>query len=202
MSKTIFRPVIIATTVLSLVAGMAVAQDSTASVQPAAAGAVSLPAPLDGLGLSDVTSKEGRRGSMIRGTLPDGGEINAALDRDGALRMIHAGKDNALPQAVIDAMLPQAARGNAQFGQLSVITGIGERDGTVMVMGADADGEQLRMGFDTNGELLAFGKGERMGKGPDGKRGEMRAEGKRGGHGKGDHGKRGQGKRGGDCDKG
>lgn len=205
MSMNFTRPAIIATTALSLMVGAAFAQDATtATVQPVAAtdsAAVALPTPLDGLGLTDVTTKDGRRGSMIRGTLPEGGEINAILDRDGALRMIHAGKDNALPQAVIDALLPQGARASEQFGQLAVVNGIGQRDGHVMVLGADADGEKLHMGFDTNGELLAFGKGERMGKGP-GEHGKKRGEDARGGHHRGDHGPRGWGDRGENCQKG
>lgn len=136
--------------------GAVLAQDGTTA--PAAP---ALPEALTALNLQDVQIREGRRGQgrMIRGDLPGGGEIRAMVDAQNNVRMVDA-DDAAVPQSLIEALLPQSVRGNDILSQFATIERIGGRDDRFMVSGEDADGEDLRAGFDADGQLLGFGRGD------------------------------------------
>lgn len=166
---------------------------TTASMaQDAAPAADALPAPLAALNLQDIETKEGRRGGRkIEADLPGGGEIEAWLDDQGGLRMVEV-EDVAMPQSLVEAMLPQAVRDSDILSQFAVIDQIGGRDGRVMVGGEDSAGEDLRAGFDQDGRLLRFGRDD-----DDGRR-ERRGGGQHDRMGDHDRGKGGHGKRGGD----
>lgn len=140
-----------------------------------------LPAALSTLDLQNVEIKPGRRGgSKIEADLPGGGEIEAFVDDQNNLIMVDT-DDVAVPQSLIDTLLPQSVRDNDILSQFSTIEKIGGREGRFMVGGQDANGEDLRAGFDEDGRLMRFGRGD------DDERGHKGREG-RGGHGKGEHG--------------
>ncbi|SNT71641.1 hypothetical protein [Paracoccus seriniphilus] len=192
MSSKIFT---MTATSIALIAGLgtsAFAQDNAQSVE--------LPGVLQALELTDVDVKKGPRGAQkIEGDLPGGGEIEAILDKENNVLMIR-GDDAALPQSVLDEMLPQAVRDNDILSQFAVIDQVGGREGRAMVGGQDADGEELRAGFDADGRLMRFGRGDEDHAGKRGDRhhrDEGRGDHHRGGKGhgmdkRGDmHGKRG-----------
>tara|TARA_B100000378_G_scaffold262452_1_gene244555 strand:+ start:11880 stop:12806 length:927 start_codon:yes stop_codon:yes gene_type:complete len=130
-----------------------------------------LPQVLGALNLTDIATREARHGgNRIEGNLPGGGEIQAVIDESGNLVMVDV-DDAAMPQSLIDAMLPQSVRDNAVFGQFATIGKLATMDSRVMIGGEDADGEDLRAGFDAEGRLLRFGRedgdGRRFGRGPE-----------------------------------
>lgn len=176
---------------IAIMGSQAVAQDAPADAQD-------LPQALTTLNLQDIQIEDARRGGRkIEGDLPDGGEIRAFVDADGNIRMIDA-DDTAMPQALIDELLPQAVRDNDILSQFAVVEKLGTFDGRVMVGGSDGDGEDLRAAFDEDGRLIRFGRGDDDMKGPRGMKGHERGhdkgdhrrgpDGERHGH-KGDHGK-------------
>lgn len=180
---------------LAMVAGLgatAFAQDTQAPAGD------QLPAVLNALNLQNVEAKQGPRGGRkIEGDLPGGGEIEAFVDSDNNPVMVEA-EDVALPQSLIDALLPQSVRDSDILSQFAEIDRVGGRDGRFMVAGEDADGEDLRAGFDADGRLLRFGRGDD----DHGKRGwrehrnEDRADKRQGGrHGEMRHGEMRQGEK-------
>lgn len=142
---------------LAMVAGLgttAFAQDTQVPADD------QMPAALSALNLQNVETKQGPRGGRkIEGDLPGGGEIEAFVDRDNNPVMVEA-EDVALPQSLIDALLPQSVRNSDILSQFAEIERVGGRDGRFMVAGEDADGEDLRAGFDADGRLLRFGRGD------------------------------------------
>lgn len=158
---------------LSAMVGMplaAFAQDSAPAQptdQPAAQvqqqPAAELPALLQSLNLTDVRVKEERRGfKRIKGETPEGLEIRAFVDQSGNLRGIFADDDveAALPQAVIDQMIPEAVRNQDILGQIATISAVFSDERGVMVAGEDAQGEDIRAGFTNDGTLMRFGRGD------------------------------------------
>lgn len=160
------------------------APEATTEAAPAAS--VTIPEILQGDAFADVESRQGRRGGMfVQGSLTESGkDFQAMVNSDGELMGIRTAEGSALPQSVIDSLLPDAARANPILGEITELNAIGTRDGAVMVSGQDASGDDVRMGFDAEGELVRFMRGEH------GKR-DM-------GMNMGDRGKRGMGDRGGD----
>lgn len=148
---------------------------NTAATPPAApsAGTEALPAQLAGLGLTDVQINDTRRGKRIEARLGDV-PVQAALDQDGALRMVMV-RDGALPPEVIEALLPQAVRNSDMMSQFATISGVHLAPEGFGVQGQDTASEPLRAMFTQDGTLTRFGRGEAMGRdgkgGPDGKRG-------------------------------
>ncbi|MDB6177888.1 hypothetical protein PAF17_10280 [Paracoccus sp. Z330] len=201
MSSRFFTTTATSIALIAVLGGAAFAQDTAESFQ--------IPEVLDALNLNDVEVKDGPRGgTRIEAELPDGGEIMAILDKQNNVMMIK-GDDAALPQSVLDQMLPQAVRDNAILSQFAVIDRVAGHEGRAMVAGQDADGEELRAGFDADGRLMRFGRGDedhgpkhrgkhhRKGGDHDkGERGGM--HGKHGDHHRGDHGPEGHRKADGD----
>lgn len=159
-----------------------------------------LPAVLQALNLQNVEIRQGPRGGRkVEGDLSGGGEIEAFLDDQGNLVMVDT-DDVAMPQSVLDAMLPPAVRDSGMLAQFAVIEKIGGRDGRVMVGGEDADGEDLRAAFDADGRLMRFGRGDddegRRGRHEGGhgmKGGDRHGDGRGGMRGKDGHGRGGPG---------
>lgn len=153
---------------LSGLAAPALAQDAAAP---------DLPAALNALNLQNVEIDQTRRGGRkVEGDLPDGGEIDAFIDSQNNVMMVEA-DDVAMPQSLVEALLPQAVRDNDIMSQFAIIDRIGGRDGRFMVGGENADGQELRAGFDADGRLLRFGgeddrrgmRGHRWGRGDHGR---------------------------------
>lgn len=145
---------------------------------------------------------------MVEGTIVETGKnFDAMVNSDGELVGMRTAEGSALPASVLEALLPEAVRGNAVLAEIDTVSAIGSRDGAVMAAGQDAEGEKVRIAFDAEGELVHFNRGDdrggrgghgmddRGGKGPRGDRG-----GERGDHGHGGkHGDKGpRGDRGGD----
>lgn len=167
--------------------GLAVAQTApapaapeTQTEQPGATPAdVQVPDLLQGDAFSDVEGRTGRRGgAFFEGTIVESGkDFDAMVNAEGDVVGMRTAPGSALPQAVIDALLPEAARSNAILSEITELNAIGSRDGAVMIGGQDASGDDVRIAFDADGELVQFARGEH------------------GKHGMGDHGKRGMGDR-------
>lgn len=184
--------------------GLAFAQTAPATTAPATDAApapaadVQIPEILQGSGFADVETKPGRRGGLfVEGSLAETGkDFDAMVNAEGKLVGMRTAEGSALPQAVVDALLPEAARANPILSEIAQLNAIGSRDGAVMVGGQDASGDDVRIGFDAEGELVHFDRGEH------GKRGKGMGMGDREGHGprgeRGDHGDRGGKGRGGD----
>ena len=194
----------IALSALLAVLGAPVLAQETPAVPPPAAEAQAplvLPKVLQDAGLSEVVSKRGPRGSTrIEGKLPDGTQIDAMLDDKGQLRGVRARGDAALPQALVDQLVPQAVRDNAIFGELGTLKAVFSGERGVMLAGQDGEENTLRAAFAQDGTLLRFGRGDagrdgwhdkrahdRRDKGRDDHRGHDRRDGHRDGH----HGPRG-----------
>lgn len=156
--------------------GLATAQTTPAAPETAATTApagVTLPEILQGEGFSNVTSRDARGGGlMVQGTITaTGRNFDAMVDSDGALIGIRTTPGAALPQEVVAALVPEAARANPVLSQITTITAIGTRDGAVMISGQDSTGKEVRAGFAADGELMHFGRGDRGGR--DGKGGKF-----------------------------
>ena len=159
-----------------------------------------IPELLQGDAFADVEARPGPRGArIVTGSIADTGkDFDAILSRDGTLLGIRTAEGSSLPQAVRDALLPEAARANPVLSEIAEMNAIGRRNGAVMASGQDASGDKVRVGFDAEGELVLFTRGARSdhagpwmsGRGNwsgDG----MRPRGDMAPHGKGPHGERG-----------
>ncbi|WP_405406117.1 hypothetical protein [Paracoccus sp. Ld10] len=127
----------------------------------------------------------------IAGWQEDDTEVQARFAPDNTLVQI-ATDGTALPQPIIDAMLPQAVRGNEIMAQFASIEGIMAEYGHFGVKGEDADGQEMRAAFDDAGTVLRFGRDDDR---RDDRNGHNRDRGPRGDRPDGD-GPRGDGPRG------
>jgi len=168
MSRT-FRTPLALTAVLALLAGPVLAQDAApaaptppaAEAQAAQTQAPALPKVLQDAGLTDVTTKRGPRGgSRVEGKLPDGSQIQAMLTAEGTLRGVKAQGDAALPQALVEQLVPQAVRDNAVFAELGSLRAVFTSERGVMLAGQDAEKNRIRAAFAEDGTLLRFGRGD------------------------------------------
>lgn len=182
--------------------GIAAAQDAPATDTPAVQGQtgtveLAIPELLQDDAFADVESRSGRRGGlMIEGSIVESGkDFDAMVNSDGELVGIRTAEGSALPVAVVEALLPEAARANPVLSEITELNAIGTRNGAVMIGGQDAAGDQVRIGFDAEGQLQHFDRGERGGKRMRGDSHGARGA-KRGGD---DHGQRdGRARRGGE----
>lgn len=161
------------------------------AVQAPAAGQV--PAAIQALGLERLAQeslRDGRR--AFTGVLPDGIRIEARVDAQDALIGVWA-DEAALPDEIIDALLPQAIRGSQVLGQFDRLEAVRVADGRFDLRGRDASGTGMRAQFDEAGMLLRFGRegeGHEMRHGKGGPRGDHG----RGQHARRDHGQAGHGR--------
>src|SRR5690606_789357 len=122
---------------------------------------VALPQALKDAGLDDVTSKRGPRGTTrLFGKLADGTQIDAMLDDKDQWRGVRARGDAALPGGLVDALVPQAVRDSAVFGELGQLQAVFSGERGVMLAGQDGDKAKVRAAFAQDGTLLRFGRGE------------------------------------------
>lgn len=179
MSRYFPRPIAL-TALLAVLAVPAYAQDAAPAQTPTQAPAaeasapLALPQALQDAGLTEVTSKRGPQGaSRIGGRLPDGSRIDAMLDAAGELRGLRLREGAALPQALVERLVPQAVRDSAVFGEMGSLGAVFSGERGVMLAGKDGEGRALRAGFAEDGTLLRFSRGDE-----DGPRGMMGRDGK------------------------
>ncbi|MFD1882760.1 hypothetical protein [Paracoccus pacificus] len=157
-----------------------------------AAQPVKLPPVLESAGLTNVTSRERDGLTMIRAQL-DGKPFGAVLNGDEIVGL-RTPPDVALPQALIDAVIPQVVRDQAQVSEFARINGVGVRDGEFGLMGTDSAGESLRVRFSADGKLQNLDRGDKK-HGGDDKGWRRGKDDRKESHGKGgDHGDRKKGK--------
>mgnify|MGYP001545994475 CR=1 FL=1 len=192
MSRTFSTRVAMGALMLALTGPVLAQQTAPAATGTGAAPeqtqpAIPLPKILQDARLSDVTQKTGPRGdSRIRGTLPEGVQIEAMVDPEGELRGVRARDDAALPPALVAQLVPQAVRDNAIAAEIGRVQAVFSDPRGVMLAGRDAADNKVRAGFSLDGSLLRFARGEVEGPGfreEKGPRHDHR-------HGKGRHGDR------------
>ncbi|RJE81408.1 hypothetical protein [Paracoccus sp. JM45] len=158
----------------------------------------------DSFAMLDKVEELHNRPGMIglKGQDADGGDLRLMFDMDGTLTGVGM-KDAAVPQDLLDSLLPQAVRDADVMDQFATIDRVMTGRERIMIAGEDADGKGIRAQLDEAGNVLRFGRGgdheggKMHGDRKDhGERGEHRGErGPRGDHGdhgpRGDHGDRG-----------
>lgn len=103
----------------------------------------------------------------IKGNQNGGKDIEARFDAEGKLIGAEV-DDGALPDTIVQALLPQTVRDSETIGQFAQIEEIAQVRGVWLVKGEDADGKEMGAAFDQEGRLVRFGReGEHRG-GPDG----------------------------------
>ena len=122
-----------------------------------------LPADLQGhaamsafSGVTDISFR--RHGIRVEGEQPNSDELELVFDGQGRLISAEA-DDEALPQMLLDLVLPQAVMSSDALGQLAEIQEIGlHGDSRFRIEGEDASGKDIRMLIDHDGRLLRFGR--------------------------------------------
>ncbi len=154
--RNFIRPALSGTVAaLALIVGLggpAIAQ--TATQAPAASTQSDIPAPLAALNLGNLridTKRDGLR--EVEGRTSDGIEIDAKIDMAGNIIEVES-DDGALPQSLIEAMLPQAARGNDAMSLLVYIDEIKLRPDHIEVKGNQQNGDDAELKFDRDGALV------------------------------------------------
>ena len=114
-----------------------------------------LPAPLRGLGLTDIRTRPDDDGEVYIYARSTTGWLRAEARGD---RLIEVQADGAgLPQAVIDAMLPAPARAEARMAEIARLTEIDlDDDGEISVEGFAADGMRVEIEFARDGSLRGY----------------------------------------------
>ncbi|MDN5568601.1 MAG: hypothetical protein L0G27_07650 [Paracoccus sp. (in: a-proteobacteria)] len=125
----------------------------------------------------------------LKGQDKDGADLHLMFDMEGKLTGVGM-DDAAVPQDLMDSLLPQAVRDADVMNQFAVIERVMTGRDRIMLSGEDADGEDMRAQLDQAGNVLRFGRG-------DDDRGGHKMRGDRKGHAeRGDHGGKHDGKRG------
>ncbi|MCO6361677.1 PepSY-like domain-containing protein [Paracoccus sp. 08] len=97
--------------------------------------------------------KQTPRHLEIKGWQENGAEVEVKFAPDNTLIEIET-DDTALPQPIIDAILPQAVRGNEVMAQFGMIEEIKAEYGRFEVKGEDTGGQDMRAAFDEAGAVL------------------------------------------------
>lgn len=125
-----------------------------------------------------------RRGIELDGYQQNGDDLELGFDPQGRLVAVDA-DDTALPQSLVDLLLPQAVMGSDVLAQFASFDEIKLHDeGRYRVEGRDETGQHLRVMVDQDGRLLRFGRDDGRRKGPGGWQ-EGAAHGKPGAYGQG-----------------
>ncbi|WP_304613803.1 hypothetical protein [Paracoccus sp. (in: a-proteobacteria)] len=132
--------------------------------------------------------KQTPRHLEVKGWQENGAEVEVKFAPDNTLIGIET-DDTALPQPIIDAILPQAVRGNEVMAQFGMIEEIKAEYGRFEVKGEDTGGQDMRAAFDEAGAVLRFGRDDDRRGGRDHDRGPR-------GHGSRGDGPHGDGPRG------
>lgn len=145
--------------ILALIAGLgSVANAQTApqteGQQVPATDAASLPDPLAALNLSDLqieTRHDGVRD--VEGVTADGVQVEAKIDMAGNVIELEADED-ALPQSLIEAYLPQAARDHEFMASFAEVEEINILPDLIVISGNQANGEDVEAAFNEENELV------------------------------------------------
>lgn len=155
--------------ILALTAMLAVPVASMAQTSPEApavpaatsAAAGELPQALKDLNLTDIKTKQDKRGGLrISGKTAEGVELRAMVDDKGRVIGAFAEGNGVLPQGFAQSLIPENVRNQQIYSQFATVGGAFSTDRGVMVVGKDADGQALRAGFSQDGTLMRFGRGE------------------------------------------
>lgn len=128
----------------------------TVTAGPAAASAdAMLPAPLRGLGLTDIRTRPDDDGEVYIYARSATGWLRAEARGE---RLLEVQADGAgLPQSLIAAMLPAAALAEPRLAEIARLTEIDlDDDGAISVEGFAADGMRIEIEFSRNGSLRDF----------------------------------------------
>lgn len=154
--RPILSALIVSAALLS--GGIAGAQPVPQAGMPdAESGEMDLPQALRGLGLSDVriSTDDDDDERYIHARLPQGGYLRA--EAQGDLIEEVQSDDAGLPQALIDALLPEPIRADARMTEFDRITEIElDDDGEIAIEGYATNGMRLEIEFARNGTLLNY----------------------------------------------
>lgn len=168
MRKTVFAPLAALTVALMTTAPLAALAQTAAPVAPAPAEAPAATSAspagaskvLTDLGATDIQLTRGKRDMQrASGKFADGTPLRAMLGQDGALRMIGADGDAALPVDVQNRLIPDSVRKTPVFAEFARVDGVMLDGNQIGVRGKDKAGLPLRAGFDRDGTLQRFGRG-------------------------------------------
>jgi hypothetical protein len=114
-----------------------------------------LPAPLRGLGLTDIRTRPDDDGEVYIYARSTTGWLRAEARGD---RLHEVQADGAgLPQSVIDAMLPASVRATPRLAEIARLTEIDlDDDGEISVEGFAADGMRVEIEFARDGSLRGY----------------------------------------------
>jgi hypothetical protein len=114
-----------------------------------------LPAPLRGLGLTDIRTRPNDDGEMYIYARSSTGWLRAEARGD---RLLELQADGAgLPPALIDAMLPAPARAEPRLADIARLTEIDlDDDGEISVEGFAAEGMRIEIEFMRDGTLRGY----------------------------------------------
>jgi hypothetical protein len=114
-----------------------------------------LPAPLRGLGLTDVRTRPDDDGEIYIYARSSTGWLRAEARGDWLIEVQADGAG--LPQSLIDSMLPAAVRAEPRLADIARLTEIDlDDDGDIDVEGYAADGMRIEMEFSRNGTLRDY----------------------------------------------
>lgn len=134
---------------LALIAGI-----GTGAMAQTAPAANDLPAPLAGLNLNNLDIDTKRNGMReIEGRTADGIDIEAKIDMAGNLVEVEA-DDGALPQSLIDALVPADLRGQPVMAQFGSITEITQHPEHLEIKGRQPTGAEIEARFDRQNALV------------------------------------------------
>lgn len=144
-------------TVLILTTALAGPLAAQVAPQTGPVAEATLPAPLRGLGLTEVRTRPDDDGEVyIYARTAAGGWIRAEARGD---RLIEVQADGpGLPPSLIAAMLPAAAQAEPRLADIARLTEIDldEDDDEISVEGYAADGMRIEMEFSRDGRLLEY----------------------------------------------
>lgn len=114
-----------------------------------------LPAPLRGLGLTDIRTRPDDDGETYIYARSASGWLRAEARGD---RLLEVQADGAgLPQSLIEAMLPAPARAEPRLAEIARLTEIDlDDDGEISVEGFAADGMRIEIEFARDGALRGY----------------------------------------------
>lgn len=134
---------------LALIAGI-----GTGAMAQTAPAATDLPAPLADLNLKNLdieTKRDGMR--EIEGRTAEGVDIEAKVDMAGNLVEVEA-DGGALPQPLLDAMVPADLRGQQVMSLFGSITEVKQRPEHVEISGRQPTGAEIEARFDRQNALI------------------------------------------------
>jgi hypothetical protein len=153
MKRTV-AALILTTALSSTFVGTLAAQDAPTTAPVAEA---MLPSALRGLGLTDIRTRRDDDGEVYIYARSGTGWLRAEARGE---RLIEVQADGAgLPQSLIDAMLPAAARAEPRLAEIARLTEIDlddDDDNDIDVEGFAADGMRIEIEFARDGTLRSF----------------------------------------------